>query len=58
MRHASESGLYKDMYLYLFTQVSAALEELERGRTAWAAEHLRMAQLHCEEVFVENADEE
>ena len=49
---------YKEMYLYLFTQVSAALGELRWGYATFAIERLKQAQLRCEELFMESADEE
>ena len=56
--HDKDLLCYKEMYLFLFSQVSAALEALRSGKVIFAIDRLEVAQLYCEALFVDKADQE
>ncbi len=49
---------YRRMYLHLFNAVSDALEDLEHSSAGSAIQRLKDAQLVCEEIYLDTADDE
>ena len=50
-------SVFKKMYYRLFNRVTDAIERLERGEAAAAAELLKSAQCETEEMFITGGNE-
>lgn len=50
--------MYKKMYLTLFNAITDALELMERGSSAGAADVLKRAQQSTEEIYMEGGEGE
>lgn len=48
--------VYEKMYLHLFNAVSDALEEMKHQNYGCAAELLKEAQCHCEELYIKGGE--